>query len=185
MLKKTVFLDRDGVINYDSPDYIKSWDEFKFLPGSLEAIRRLTLNGFTIIVITNQSVIGRRMVTRQGLDHIHLMMKRDIESHGGKLSDIFYCPHIPEDKCECRKPMPGLIVNAKNRYDIDLSCAFMVGDSAKDIECARKAGCARAVLVKTGNGAHAVTELNTSCIAADHVAENLLEAADWIIRTSR
>jgi len=185
MLKKFVFLDRDGVINYDSPDYIKCWKEFKFLPGSLEAIKKLTVNGFSIILITNQSVIRRHMVTRAGLEHIHSMMNRAVESTGGKITDIFYCPHLPEDRCKCRKPEPGLILRAQNRYHIDLASAVMAGDSAKDIECAVNAGCGRAVLIKTGNGMHAEAILQKKHILPDYVAENLLDAADWIIRSSR
>jgi D-glycero-D-manno-heptose 1,7-bisphosphate phosphatase len=106
-------LDRDGVINRDSPDYIKSWSEFEFLPGSLMALKLLTLNRFTIIIITNQSVIHRKMVSENGLNFIHEMMKKTVQSKGGEIKDIFYCPHIPEDRCDCRKLQPSLKENWK------------------------------------------------------------------------
>ena len=181
ILKKVAFLDRDGVINRDSADYIKHWSEFEFLPKSLEALKRLKENGFTTIVITNQSVINRKMVSREGLDQIHTLMKAGVQSSGGDIADIFFCPHTPEDRCECRKPKPGLIYQAKERYTIDLGTAVMVGDSAKDIECARNAGCRYALLVKTGNGIEAEKVLKEKGIHPDHVARDLFNAVQWII----
>jgi D-glycero-D-manno-heptose 1,7-bisphosphate phosphatase len=181
ILQKVAFLDRDGVINRDSADYIKHWSEFEFLPKSLEALKQLKQNGFTTIVITNQSVINRKMVSREGLDHIHTRMKASVQSSGGEITDIFFCPHTLEDRCDCRKPKPGLIYLAKKRYRIDLATAVMVGDSAKDIECARNAGCRYALLVKTGNGIQAEKILKEKAIYPDHVAQDLFNAVHWII----
>jgi D-glycero-D-manno-heptose 1,7-bisphosphate phosphatase len=180
-LDKVVFLDRDGVINLDSSDYIKSWSEFKFIPRSIEAIKELTLQGFYIIIITNQSVINRNMVSGKGLEYIQASMKNEVKSGGGLIKDIFFCPHIPEDNCDCRKPKPGLIYQAQKAYSIDLKDAVMVGDSAKDIECARNAGCGTAVLVKTGNGAEAEKTLAEKKIYPDHIAQDLYEAVQWIV----
>ncbi len=180
MLKKVVFLDRDGVINRDSPDYIKSWSEFKFLPGSLNAMRELTANGFTTILITNQSLINRGMAPEKELDHIHAMMKKAVVSEGGHITDIFFCPHRPDEGCGCRKPKPGLIHQAEERYRIDLADACMIGDSAKDIECARNAGCGCAILVRTGNGIRAEQILSERNIFPDHVAGNLCEAVQLL-----
>ena len=180
-MKKVVFLDRDGVINRDSPDYIKSVSEFEFLPGSVSAIQHLTVNGFTTIVITNQSAVNRKMISRRDLEAIHTLMIAGVESKGGKITDIFFCPHTPDDDCDCRKPEPGLIFQAQMRYGIDLSKAVMVGDSAKDIECARNAGCGHAVLVRTGNGIRAEKTLAEKKIFPDHVAEDLYEATAWIL----
>ena len=184
ILQKVAFLDRDGVINRDSADYIKHWSEFEFLPKSLEALKQLKQNGFTTIVITNQSVIHRKMVSREGLDHIHTRMKASVQSSGGEITDIFFCPHTPEDRCDCRKPKPGLIYQAKKRYRIDLANAVMVGDTAKDIECARNAGCRYALLVKTGNGIQAEKILKEKAIHPDHVAQDLFNAVHWIITRS-
>jgi D-glycero-D-manno-heptose 1,7-bisphosphate phosphatase len=180
-LDRVVFLDRDGVINFDSSNYIKSWSEFKFIPRSIEAIKELTLKGFNVIVITNQSVINRKMVSGKGLEHIHASMKNEVKSGAGLIKDIFFCPHIPEDDCDCRKPRPGLIFNAQKAYSIDLKDAVMVGDSAKDIECARNAGCGNAVLVKTGNGARAEKTLAEKKIFPDHIALDLYEAVQWLV----
>jgi len=180
-LDKVVFLDRDGVINLDRSDYIKSWSEFKFIPRSIEAIKELTLKGFNVIVITNQSVINRKMVSAKGLEYILTMMKNEVRSGGGLIHDIFFCPHIPEDICDCRKPKPGLVFQAQKAYSIDLADAVMIGDSAKDIECARNAGCGKAVLVKTGNGAKAEKTLEEKKIYPDHIAQDLYEAVQWIV----
>ncbi|MBW2099277.1 MAG: D-glycero-beta-D-manno-heptose 1,7-bisphosphate 7-phosphatase [Deltaproteobacteria bacterium] len=182
MLKKVVFLDRDGVINKDSPNYIKSWAEFEFIPGSIDAIQKLTSSGFDTIIITNQSLINRKMTPLVELEYIFSMLKKSVRSKGGRIKDIFYCPHTPEDNCDCRKPKPGLIYQAQKRYNIDLSASCMVGDSAKDIECAQNAGCGYAVLVKTGNGIEAEKILAEKNLFPDHVAENLYEAVNWIIK---
>ncbi len=181
MLTRVVFLDRDGVINRNSPLYIKSWEEFDFLPGSIDALARLTAAGFSIIMITNQSGVGRDLLTETELHRIFANMNRIIEAAGGHLTDIFYCPHHPGDDCDCRKPRPGLIQRAAEKYAIDLSASCMVGDNASDIGCARAAGCGCAILVKSGAAVDVESELAAQSLAADFVAADLREAADWII----
>jgi len=181
LLKKVVFVDRDGTINQDSADYIKNWSEFSFLPRSIEALRNLTAAGFTIIVITNQSAIPRKLISPAELDSIHLNLKAAVKSGGGKISDIFFCPHMPEDGCDCRKPLPGLIIQAKKKYQIELTDSVMVGDSPKDIACARNAGCGHSILVKTGNYQEAASRLTAANLAADYLASDLYDAAEWIM----
>lgn len=178
--QRVVFLDRDGVINKDLPDYIKSWEEFEFLPGSIEAIRLLNSKGFATIIITNQSAINRNMISKQGLEHIHALMKKAIKSGGGEIKDIFFCPHTPEEGCDCRKPEPGLIYQAQKKYQIDLPASIMVGDNAKDIECARRAGCGLSVLVKSENFSNAERFLSERKIFPDYVALDLYDAVSWI-----
>ena len=183
LLKKVVFLDRDGTINMDSADYIKSRSEFEFIPGSIEAIRKLTINGFTSIVITNQSALARKYVSPEELDAMHTLMCRSVASEGGKITDVFFCPHMPDEGCTCRKPAPGLIDQARQKYHIDLADSIMVGDSAKDIACGLNAGCGRTVLVESGRDPDVAKELKQKSISADLVANNLREAAEWIIGT--
>jgi D-glycero-D-manno-heptose 1,7-bisphosphate phosphatase len=180
-LRKVVFLDRDGVINADSPDYIKSWDEFDFLPGSLQALQALTQAGYHMIVITNQSMIGRGMVPLNILEDIHQHMLKAIAQAGGRIHDIFFCPHRPDENCSCRKPLPEMIIEAGRRYDIDLSTAVMIGDNAKDIHCGRNAGCGATILVLTGNGRTARQELTEQGVHADAVAADLKAAARMIL----
>jgi D-glycero-D-manno-heptose 1,7-bisphosphate phosphatase len=181
LLKKVVFLDRDGTINRDSPDYVKSRAEFEFIPGAIAAVSELTGGGFTCMVITNQSALARGFISNAELDAMHAMMCDEIAAAGGKIADVFFCPHMPEDNCGCRKPAPGLLLRAQKKYAIDLADAVMVGDSAKDIECGRTAGCGRTVLVKSGRDADVEKQLHKKQLAADYVAQDLLEAARWII----
>jgi D-glycero-D-manno-heptose 1,7-bisphosphate phosphatase len=178
---KWVFLDRDGVINRDSPDYIKHWSEFEFLPGSLEAMADLCRNDFRIIIITNQSGIGRGLIRPQALADMHARLRAAVEARGGRIEDIFFCPHTPDQGCRCRKPLPGLIQAAQARYDIDLSLAVMVGDSAKDILCACQAGCGRAILIQADRDAQDLDTLAGTGCRPDYVARDLSQAADWII----
>ena len=178
----TVFLDRDGVINADSPDYIKCWDEFDFIPGSRKAISRLTHTGLSVIVITNQSAINRGMVALAELADMHRRMCQAVAQSGGQIQDIFFCPHRPEEDCACRKPKPGMILAARDRHGIDLSNSVMVGDSAKDIQAARAAGCGGTILVQTGNGRRAIQSLEASNLTPDHIAADLDRAVQWILR---
>ena len=182
-IKQAVFLDRDGVINKDSKHYIKSLEEFKYLPKSLDAIKRLTEKGLPVIVITNQSAIGRNLMPFAELEKIHRKLINDVEAVGGEIRDIFFCPHTPDEACSCRKPKPGLILQAQRKYRIDLSFSVMVGDRAKDIETARNAGVKIAVLVKSGIETDEETVLEKKRITPDHIAANLWDAVDWILRT--
>lgn len=178
---RTVFLDRDGVINEDSDAYIKNPSEFHFIPGSPEAVALLNRHGFEVMVITNQSMIGRKMADLAALETIFDKMKTGIEQAGGRIKDIFFCPHAPDQGCSCRKPLPGLIFKAATIHGIDLGQAVMVGDSARDIECGRRAGCGRTCLVATGNGQKAANELSRKAAAPDGFAQDLYEAAQWIV----
>jgi len=177
----TIFLDRDGVINEDSPDYIKCWADFHFIPGSLDAVARLTRSGCSVIVITNQSAINRRWVSLAELERMHRRLRQAVLDSGGRITDIFYCPHRPDEGCGCRKPKPGLIFAARDRYGLDLSRAVMVGDSAKDILAGQAAGCGRTILVQTGNGMTAIKDLEETGQCPDHVAADLERAVQWIL----
>ncbi|MBW1847807.1 MAG: D-glycero-beta-D-manno-heptose 1,7-bisphosphate 7-phosphatase [Deltaproteobacteria bacterium] len=185
MKQKVLFVDRDGVINKDSPAYIKSWSEFEFLPRSLGAIRRLTENGFDVVLITNQSAVNRNFISKNDLEAIHIRMKEVIKQNGGEVKDIFYCPHRPEDQCDCRKPLPGLILQAQEAYQIDVGKTMMVGDSAKDIECAKNAGCGGSILVQTGNGITAEKILAEKGIFPSFIVKDLYEAASLLINPDK
>ncbi|MDY6836494.1 MAG: D-glycero-beta-D-manno-heptose 1,7-bisphosphate 7-phosphatase [Thermodesulfobacteriota bacterium] len=178
---KTVFLDRDGVINRDRTDYVKSWSDFEFLPRSLNALRLLSLHGYRVIVITNQSVINRNMVTKAGLEKIHDKMRAAVAAYGGHIEAVYYCPHVPEDGCHCRKPEPGLIFQAQADYGCDLAATCVVGDSLKDIQCARRARCGKALLVRTGHGAQTERLCQKGEVTPDYVADDLMAAAEWLL----
>jgi len=136
----TVFLDRDGVINVDRRDYVKSWDEFQFLPEVFEALRILAERGFRVVIITNQSAVNRGLMTLDDLNEIHAKMLEEIRSHGGDIEAIYFCPHRPDEDCGCRKPKPGLVRQAAADLGIDLARSYLVGDSDKDVELARSLG---------------------------------------------
>lgn len=180
-LQNVIFLDRDGVINRDSPDYIKSWEEYAFLPGSLTAIAELSQAGYKLIVITNQSMIGRGLVPLEVLAEMHRRMRRAIDEAGGAIFDIFFCPHRPVDGCDCRKPEPGMIFQAKERHGIDLLRSVMIGDNVKDVACGWNAGCGATILVRTGSGRRAEKALEKEQIYPTAVADDLGTAAGLIL----
>ena len=148
---KLIILDRDGVINEDSDDYIKSPEEWIPIPGSLEAIARLNLAGYQVVVLTNQSGIGRGLFDMHALNAIHQKMYQHLNIVGGNIDAIFFCPHTPDDQCNCRKPAAGLFQQLEKRLNIKLQGIPAVGDSLRDIQSARTAG-ASPVLVRTGKG---------------------------------
>ncbi len=180
-IDKVIFLDRDGVINRDSPNYIKCWEEFEFLPGSLEALRLLTQAGYHLILITNQSIINRGMATAEDLAHTHRRLREAVAAAGGRIFDIFFCPHQPDEHCDCRKPKPGLILQAQARHGIELARTIMIGDSGRDIRCGRQAGCGATILVRTGYKPDVEQRLAAEGLHPDAVADDLLAAARWIL----
>ncbi|EKD75279.1 MAG: D,D-heptose 1,7-bisphosphate phosphatase (D-glycero-D-manno-heptose 1,7-bisphosphate phosphatase) [uncultured bacterium] len=149
---KLVILDRDGVVNYDSEHYIKSPEEWIPIPGSLEAIATLNRKGYTVTIATNQSGIGRGFYNEMQLDAIHQKMQTILKVHQGRIDRVFYCPHLPTQACNCRKPAPGLLQQIAAHYQCDLNAVPFVGDSLRDIRAACAVGC-QPVLVRTGNGA--------------------------------
>ena len=147
-----LILDRDGVINEDDPNYIKSPAEWIPVPGSLEAIGELTRAGWSLVVATNQSGVARGYYNVEMLNRIHSAMYKAVNEAGGHIDAVFFCPHAPEDQCTCRKPLPGMILDIVRRYNIQPAECIMVGDSLRDLECIANAG-GKAILVRTGNGA--------------------------------
>jgi len=148
---KLIILDRDGVINQDSDAFVKSPDEWIALPGSLQAIARLRQADWTVVVASNQSGLGRGLFDMATLNAIHAKMRREVTVAGGAIDAIFICPHLPEDGCDCRKPLPGMYRQIADRYDIELAGVPAVGDSLRDLQAGAAMGCAP-WLVKTGNG---------------------------------
>lgn len=148
---KLIILDRDGVINYDSEQFIKSPDEWKPIPGSLEAIARLSQADYHVVVATNQSGIGRGLFDMPTLNAIHDKMLKSVTHAGGRIDAIFFCPHTAEAGCNCRKPRSGMVEEIATRYNTDLKGVPAVGDSLRDLEAAARLG-AQPILVLTGKG---------------------------------
>ncbi len=147
---QAAFLDRDGVINRDAPDYVTSWDRFEFLPGALAAIAALTAHAIDVIIVTNQSALARGLMPPETLADIHQRLERAAARNQGRIRAIFHCPHHPDDGCGCRKPAPGMILQAQARFGLDLERTVMIGDRASDIASGRRAGCGGTILVQSG-----------------------------------
>ena len=175
---KLVILDRDGVINYDSPQFIKSPDEWKPIPGSLEAIAQLNQAGFRVVLASNQSGISRGLMDMATLNAIHDKMHRSLAQAGGRIDAIFYCPHATEANCNCRKPKPGMLEEIARRFGSDLDGVPCVGDSLRDLQFCTAIG-AQPILVRTGKGEH--TFAAGSLPRNTKVFADLAEAAKYII----
>jgi len=176
---KLIILDRDGVINHDSDEYVKSADEWQPIDGSLEAIARLYHNGYRIIVVTNQAGLSRGKFNIEALNAIHNKMHGLVLQYGGSIEAVFFCPHSPEDKCECRKPNPGLYLEAAKKLRVRLNNIYAVGDKLSDIQAALAAG-ASPVLVRTGYGQ---SEIDSGSVPDDvPVFDDLAAFVDYLLQ---
>lgn len=151
MPQKLIILDRDGVINYDSDQFIKSPDEWKPIPGSLEAIARLNQWGWRVVVASNQSGVGRGLFGMDTLNAINEKMVKSLAQVGGRLDAVFFCPHPADSTCDCRKPKPGLFLQIAERFNVNLERVPVVGDSLRDLQAGVAVGC-KPYLVLTGKG---------------------------------
>ena len=138
---KTVFVDRDGVINQERNDYVKSISELEICPNVAKYIKLLKDAGFLVIVITNQSAVNRGIITHEMINQIHNSIQDHLKKYGTFLDGFYYCPHVPDENCNCRKPKPGLLQQAILELNIDLNSSWMIGDSDSDIEAADSIGC--------------------------------------------
>lgn len=178
---KLLILDRDGTINVDSDEYIKSPAEWSAIPGSLEAIARLNHAGWHVVVVTNQSGLGRGVFEVSDLNAIHSLMHHKLAEHGGRIDAVFYCPHTPDDACQCRKPQPGLLQAVAQRYGVALEGIPVVGDHLRDLVAATSVGC-EPHLVLTGKGApYKGRPLPETFPSNTRVHEDLAAFADFLI----
>lgn len=178
-MTQLVILDRDGVINRDSDDYVKSLDEFIPYPQALEAIARLSQAGWMVAVATNQSGIARGYYDVDTLEAMHAKMQALVTAAGGKIDHIAYCPHGPDDECSCRKPLPGLLERIRAALGLKtLEGSWMVGDSLRDLQAGNAAGC-HSALVRTGKGAR--TELKDADLGHERIFDDLAAFTDWLL----
>ncbi|MBP6104338.1 MAG: D-glycero-beta-D-manno-heptose 1,7-bisphosphate 7-phosphatase [Gammaproteobacteria bacterium] len=184
MHRKFIILDRDGVVNEDSPDFIKSPEEWIPIPGSLEAIGTLKAAGYTVVIASNQSGLKRGLFDLKTLEAIHAKMQQTLALQGAQIDGIFFCPHHDSDNCDCRKPKPGLLHQIAAQFDIDLRTQEipMIGDSLRDLEAAYAAGCTP-ILVLTGNGHKTQVNLPEH-LAHIAVYADLKAAVDELLRGS-
>ncbi len=188
---KLVILGRDGILNEFREDHIKAPEEWVVIPGALEAVARLNHAGWHVVVATNQSGIGRGMIDMSAVNAVHAHMMRCLTAVGGRIDAVFFCPHTPEDLCECRKPLPGMVLDIGRRYGVDLAQVPMVGDTLRDLQAAQLAGC-QPYLVRSGRAAaldpgqldsliaqvpgtvvhHTLGDLATHLLAREHVRDS-------------
>ncbi len=179
---KLIVLDRDGVINEDSDDYVKSVDEWQPIPGSIEAIARLSKAGYTVAVATNQSGIARGYFDEFELAAMHQKLCTLVEQEGGEVDGVFFCPHGPDDDCDCRKPKTGLLAQIECEFGTSVDKIPFVGDSAKDLLCAKLAGCTP-VLVRTGKGERTFSESTENELDGVLIHNNLQEFVDSFLNS--
>lgn len=172
--KPSVLVDRDGVLVRNRDDYVKTIRDMEILPGALEALAVLSKQHHRVFVVTNQSAIGRGLTTLAKVDRIHSRLAREVRRFGGEIEAFLVCPHTPEDGCECRKPAPGLLFQARDRYGVDLDSAVMIGDWETDAQAARAAGCTSILLMDGRAG-------DKSAHSADHTVKDMSEAVELIV----
>ncbi len=178
---KALFLDRDGVINVNAPDhcYVLKWEQFQFLDGSINALKLLSTLGIPMVVVTNQQGIGKGLMSESDLANIHERMCEELSLHGVQIDAIYHCPHLATDRCDCRKPKPGMLFQAAREHCFDLKSSIFIGDSERDMMAGRAAG-TRTVFVKYGSN-HNNEEMKHASQNADITAETLTEAAKILI----
>jgi D-glycero-D-manno-heptose 1,7-bisphosphate phosphatase len=172
--RQAVMVDRDGVIVRNRDDYIKSWSEVEFIPGALDALALLTRAGHPVFVVTNQSAVGRGLMSMSDLEAIHDRLGREVEAAGGRIDGFLVCPHAPYDGCDCRKPAPGLLHRAVEDHGIDLKNCYVVGDHESDIATATAVGCP-SILVLSGRTPFGSPAGDATLVASDlHAAARLI-----------
>ena len=176
---KLIMLDRDGVINEDSADYIKSPEEWIPIAGSLEAIAKLNQAGYKVVVVSNQSGIARGYFTEETLQLMHEKMRRELEKFGGFIDYIYYCPHHPDENCECRKPKPKMVLEVLRKFQVRPQEVLLIGDSWADVQLAKNVGC-DFILVKTGKGVKTIAEHKNE-LEKIPIFDNLAAAVEGII----
>lgn len=179
MKRPAVFLDRDGVINVNRVDYVKSVQEFTFLPNVFAPLSSLGQK-HTLVVISNQAAVGRGIIDASAVDGIHDHMIADMKRNGARIDGVYWCPHCPQDGCNCRKPAPGLLHRAARELNLDLRQSFMIGDAYSDVEAAINAG-VNPVMVLTGRGEQQYPLLMASPHSAVQVCDTLADAVAWIL----
>lgn len=180
--KKLVILDRDGVINFDSADYVKSPAEWRPIPGSLEAIARLNQHGYQVAVATNQAALSRGLFDMKTLNAVHQKMHLSAQAVGAHIAAIFFCPHAADEFCDCRKPRPGLLKSIGERFDTSLRGVPMVGDALRDMQAAFEVGCAP-YLVLTGKGQQTLEKGGLP--PGTQVFDNLAATVDRLLHLER
>jgi D-glycero-D-manno-heptose 1,7-bisphosphate phosphatase len=179
-MRRAVFLDRDGVINENRSEYVKSWDEFHFLPGALASLARLAQSPFSIVVVSNQSAINKGLVSWAEVNQVNAQMVRQVKANGGRIDGIYVCPHRPDEGCRCRKPEPGLLLQAAAELSIDLRSSFLVGDALADMQAGLNGRCLP-LLVLTGRGQEELARVHEAGVVDFVYFRALPQVVDFVL----
>ena len=177
--RRAIFLDRDGVINENRPDHVKNWNEFIFLSRTKDALRRIATSDFLAVVTTNQSGVHRGVFDERTLRNIHTRMSNAIVRAGGRVDAVFYCPHLPNENCDCRKPRTGMYHQAADKWGVDFARSYVIGDAMVDVQAAQSIG-STPILVLTGRGEGQHERLIETNHSDFQVANDLWDAVEWI-----
>lgn len=175
-----IFLDRDGVVIENRADYVREWSHVTILPNAIDALSGFHLEGFKVIIVTNQSAVGRGMLNLQDAQRINERLVKTIKELGGWVDGVFMCPHKPEDNCVCRKPQPGLLLQAARESSIDLGTSWMVGDAWTDLLAGQAAGVAGTIMVRTGRGASQLDQTQPNEIRPFVICDDIFDAFNHI-----
>jgi D-glycero-D-manno-heptose 1,7-bisphosphate phosphatase len=179
---RAVFLDRDGVINEDRDDYVKSWKEFIWIKGAKKAIKELNEANLLVIVVTNQSPVGRGIISSDVVKSIHEKIQGELKEMGAWIDAFYYCPALPEEGSPFRKPQPGMILQAQKEHHIELGNSYVIGDSISDIDAGLKTGC-KTILVLTGKGKVQLANMSAHAVKPHIIAQDLCEAVKVILNS--
>jgi len=175
-----IFLDRDGVLIENRSDYVRDWSQVKIIPEAIHALSLTPARNYKIVIVTNQSAIGRGLVRPENAEEINRRLVNLIQQHGGQVDGVYICPHKPDDDCLCRKPRPGLLLQAANELSLDMQRSWMIGDAWSDVQAGQRAGVRHTILVKTGRGTEQLLEHSPEEITGSLIFDNLPRAFDAI-----
>lgn len=176
LMPRAIFLDRDGVIIQNQPDYVRGWSDVVLFPQAAQALRLLKDTSYQIVIVTNQAAVGKGLVQREVVDEINQRLFSEIHALGGRVDRVYVCPHTAEMHCPCRKPKPGLILQAADELEIDLSQSILIGDALSDLQAGHSAGIQQLILVKTGLGIEQLPRIEEAFSQPFTVRGDLLEA---------
>jgi D-glycero-D-manno-heptose 1,7-bisphosphate phosphatase len=180
-MQPAIFLDRDGVIIENRADYIRCWADVVFYPQALQALAEIQASPYRIIIITNQAGIGHGLIQRTIADEINYKLVKSIEAAGGRIDGVYMCPHTPDDGCNCRKPRPGLLLQAANDLQINMAGSVLIGDNLSDLLAGRSAGVGQVILVRTGLGNEQISRLASAGLKSVPVFNTLAQALENLV----
>lgn len=180
-----IFLDRDGVLIENRPDYVREWSQVNPFPDAIRALSRVAMKNYKVVIVTNQSAVGRGLITLDAAQTINRLLIDLICQQGGQVDGVYMCPHEPDAGCSCRKPRPGLLMRAAQELSLDLQRSWMIGDAWTDLQAGQAAGLRNVILVKTGRGAEQLLQPRPKILVNHFICENLADAIDTLLAKDR